>query len=107
MEGRNFGESLTNRQVTALAACVSAEKMRRIAVTYMGFTEEQTETLSTESEYDEETFKRNVIIRWANKSSEAQVKVHFFTIILFLLIFCSFILNYASLLCKLVKTSQQ
>ena len=77
MAGRNLGESLTNRQVTALAACVSAEKMRRIAVTYMGFTEEETETLSTESEDDEETFKRNVIIRWANKNSQAQVKVHF------------------------------
>ena len=76
MERRNFGESLTNRQITSLAACVSVQKMRRIAVTCMGFTEEETETLSMESEDDEETFKRNVIIRWSNKNSEAQAKVN-------------------------------
>ena len=71
-------ESLTNRQIAALAASLSGEKIKHIALTYMGFTEEDIETISTESEDDEETFKRNVITRWANKNSQAQVKVRFF-----------------------------
>ena len=57
--------------------CLRRADEAYIVVTYMGFTEEQTETLLTESEDDEETFKRNFIIRWSNKNSEAQAKVNF------------------------------
>ena len=82
MESGNSSESLTNRQITALAASMSGEKIKHIAVAYIGFTEEEIETMSTEGEDDEETFKRNVIIGWANKNSSQGLSRSSFFILL-------------------------
>ena len=68
-------ENLTNRQIQAVAAEISATNMKILAQDYLSLPMETVEELFDENKRDAEGFNRAVITRWRNMNSEDQVEV--------------------------------
>ena len=68
-------QRLRNRQIVDLAESLSTEHLKDLAVEFMGFSHETVQSILAENEEDQESFKREIITKWANMNSENQVQV--------------------------------
>ena len=85
MKSLEKGNRLRNRQIVDLAGCLSSERLKSLAVTFLGFSHDTIQSIQEENVDDEESFKREIIRRWANMNSENQVQVTGFSCFHFLL----------------------
>ena len=69
------GQRLRNRQIVDLAGSLSTKHLKDLAVEFMGFSHETVQSILAENEEDQESFKREIITKWANMNSENQVQV--------------------------------
>ena len=69
------GQRLKNRQIVDLAGSLSTEHLKDLAVEFMGFSHETVQSILAVNEEDQESFKREIITKWANMNSKNQVQV--------------------------------
>ena len=75
MKSLQKGQRLRNRQIVDLAGSLSTEHLKDLAVEFLGFSHETVQSILAENGDDQESFKREIITKWANMNSKNQVQV--------------------------------